>query len=123
LGIQTQGRFLKVRHTDFIFSVVGEEMGLIGAALVITLLFLIFLRSLRAAALARDGFGRLIAVGVATTIVFQVVVNIGMNLGMSPVTGMPLPFVSYGRSSLVALLIGVGLVESVVMRHRKLEFQ
>jgi rod shape determining protein RodA len=122
LGIQTQGRFLKVRHTDFIFSVVGEEMGLIGAALVITLLFLIFLRSLRAAALARDGFGRLIAVGVATTIVFQVVVNIGMNLGMSPVTGMPLPFVSYGRSSLVALLIGIGLVESVVMRHRKLEF-
>ena len=97
-------------------------MGLIGAALLVGLLFIIFLRSLRAAALARDGFGRLIAVGVATTIVFQVVVNIGMNLGMSPVTGMPLPFVSYGRSSLVALLIGVGLVESVVMRHRKLEF-
>jgi rod shape determining protein RodA len=122
-GIQTQGRFLKVRHTDFIFSVVGEEMGMIGAILLMVLIVVIILRSLRAAALARDSFGRLIAVGVAATIAFQAVVNIGMNLGLSPVTGVPLPLISYGRSSLVALLIGIGLVESVVMRHRKLEFQ
>ena len=122
-GIQTQGRFLKVRHTDFIFSVVGEEMGMIGAVLLMILIVIIILRSLRAAALARDSFGRLIAVGVAATIAFQAVVNIGMNLGLSPVTGVPLPLISYGRSSLVALLIGIGLVESVVMRHRKLEFQ
>lgn len=122
-GIQTQGRFLKVRHTDFIFSVVGEEMGMVGAVLLIVLIVVIIFRSLRAAALARDSFGRLIAVGVAATIAFQAVVNIGMNLGLSPVTGVPLPLISYGRSSLVALLIGIGLVESVVMRHRKLEFQ
>jgi rod shape determining protein RodA len=122
-GIQTQGRFLKVRHTDFIFSVVGEEMGMIGAVLLMILMVIIILRSLRAAALARDSFGRLIAAGVAATIAFQAVVNIGMNLGLSPVTGVPLPLISYGRSSLVALLIGIGLVESVVMRHRKLEFQ
>jgi rod shape determining protein RodA len=121
-GIQTQGRFLKVRHTDFIFSVVGEEMGLLGAALLVVLLFIVILRILRAATLARDTYGRLIAVGVATIIAFQATVNISMNLGLSPVTGIPLPFVSYGRSSLLTLLVGIGLVESVVMRHRKLEF-
>lgn len=122
-GIQTQGRFLKVRHTDFIFSVVGEEMGLIGAVLLIALMSIVIIRALRAAGMARDAFGRLIAVGVAATIAFQATVNIGMNLGITPVTGVPLPFVSYGRSSLVTLLIGIGLVQSVVMRHRKLEFQ
>ncbi len=122
-GIQTQGRFLKVRHTDFIFSVVAEEMGWIGAVLLMALIFIVVLRAVRAAVLARDAYGRLIAVGVATTIAFQAMVNIGMNMGLSPVTGIPLPFISYGRSSLMALLIGIGLVESVVMRHRKLEFQ
>lgn len=122
-GIQTQGRFLKVRHTDFIFSVVGEEMGLVGAMLLMVLIMVLLLRTLRAASLARDAYGRLIAVGVAAIIAFQAVISIGMNVGMSPVTGVPLPFISYGRSSLVALLIGIGLVESVVMRHRKLEFQ
>lgn len=121
-GIQTQGRFLKVRHTDFIFSVVGEEMGLLGAALLMLLIVVVILRVLRAAALSRDTYGRLIAVGVATIIAFQTMVNIGMNLGISPVTGIPLPFISYGRSSLLTLLVGIGLVESVVMRHRKLEF-
>jgi rod shape determining protein RodA len=122
-GIQTQGRFLKVRHTDFIFSVVGEEMGFIGAVLLMALLLIVILRVLRAAGRSRDTFGRLICIGVATTIGFQAMVNIGMNLGVSPVTGIPLPFISYGRSSLITLLIGIGLVESVVMRHRKLEFQ
>jgi rod shape determining protein RodA len=121
-GIQTQARFLKVRHTDFIFSVVGEEMGWVGAVLLMALLFVVILRILRAAALSRDMYGRLITVGVAAIIAFQATVNIGMNLGMSPVTGIPLPFISYGRSSLLTLLIGIGLVESVVMRHRKLEF-
>lgn len=121
-GIQTQGRFLKVRHTDFIFSVVGEEMGLIGAVILLVLIFIIIVRGLRAAALARDVYGRLIAVGVVTIIAFQTVVNVGMNLGVSPVTGIPLPFISYGRSSLLTFLIGIGLLESVVMRHRKLEF-
>jgi rod shape determining protein RodA len=123
VGIQTQGRFLKVRHTDFIFSVVGEELGFVGTALLMALIFALIWRMLRAAMMARDAYGRLIAVGVATTITFQAIVNIGMNLGVTPVTGIPLPFISYGRSSLLTLLIGVGLVESVVMRHRKLEFK
>jgi rod shape determining protein RodA len=121
-GIQTQGRFLKVRHTDFVFSVVGEELGLVGAALLMALIFFVILRILRGAALARDTYGRLIAVGVATVIAFQAIINIGMNLGLLPVTGVTLPFISYGRSSLLTLLIGIGLVESVVMRFRKLEF-
>jgi len=122
-GIQTQARFLKVRHTDFIFSVVGEELGFVGATLLIALILLLVWRMLRAATMARDAYGRLIAVGVATIIAFQAIVNIGMNLRVTPVTGIPLPFISYGRSSLLTLLIGVGLVESVVMRHRKLEFK
>jgi rod shape determining protein RodA len=71
---------------------------------------------------SRDTFGRLIATGVATIVLFQSVINIGMNLGLLPVTGVPLPFVSYGGSSLVTLMLGVGLVESVALRHKKLEF-
>jgi rod shape determining protein RodA len=97
-------------------------MGLVGAVLLMALIVIVILRALRAASLSRDAYGRLIAVGVATIIAFQAMINIGMNLGLSPVTGIPFPFISYGRSSLLTLLIGIGLVESVVMRHRKLEF-
>ena len=121
-GSQSQLHFLRVRHTDFIFSVIAEEMGLVGSLLLFALLIIILMRIIRAAQLARDTFGRLIACGVATIIFFQSVVNIGMNLNLLPVTGIPLPFVSQGGSSLVTLLIGIGLVQSVVMRHRKIEF-
>ncbi len=121
-GSQSQLHFLKVRHTDFIFSVIGEEMGFLGGTLLMLLLAFIVYRACRAALLARDTFGRLIAVGIATLIFFQATVNIGMNLGLLPVTGIPLPFVSYGRSALLSLLLGLGLVESVVMRYRKLDF-
>jgi rod shape determining protein RodA len=121
-GSQSQLHFLRVRHTDFIFSVIAEEMGLVGSLLLFALLIVVVMRIVRAAQLARDTFGRLIACGMATVIFFQSVVNIGMNLNLLPVTGIPLPFVSQGGSSLVTLLIGVGLVQSVVMRHRKIEF-
>ena len=121
-GTQSQGHFLKVRHTDFIFSVIGEEMGLIGCVLLMVLVVVLVLRALRAASLARDTYGRLICVGVATVVGFQAFINIGMNLGVLPVTGVPLPFISYGRSAMLSLLPMMGLVESVVMRHRKLEF-
>lgn len=86
------------------------------------LIALILWRMLRVAARARDTFGRLIATGVAAVVLFQTMVNIGMNLGLMPVTGIPLPFVSYGGSSLLTLMLGMGLVESVAMRHKKLEF-
>ena len=121
-GTQTQLRFLKVRHTDFIFSAIAEEFGLIGALLVIVILVLVIWRCLRAAQKARDVAGMTIAYGVATLILFQGMVNIGVNLNMVPVSGLPLPFISYGGSGLTSLMLGIGLVESVVMRHRQLEF-
>jgi rod shape determining protein RodA len=121
-GTQTQLCFMKVRHTDFIFSVVGEEFGFIGAILVLALLGFVIYRCLRAARLARDPFGSFIAYGVAILIFFQAAVNIAVNLNIMPVSGLPLPFISYGGSGLLSLMIGVGLVESVVLRHKPLNF-
>jgi rod shape determining protein RodA len=121
-GTQVQLRFLKVRHSDFIFSALSEEFGFIGALLVIFTLGFIIYRCLRAARLSRDTYGALIAYGAATLISFQTIVNVGMNLNLLPVTGLTLPFVSYGGSSLMTLFIAIGLVESVVMRHKDLEF-
>ncbi|MBN1135888.1 MAG: rod shape-determining protein RodA [Anaerolineae bacterium] len=121
-GTQSQLHFLRVRHTDFIFAVAAEELGFLGAVLIIGLLFFILWRILRIAERSRDTFGRLIAAGVAAIVLFQAAINVGMNLGLLPVTGLPLPFVSYGGSSLVTLMIGMGLVESVAVRHKKLEF-
>ncbi len=121
-GTQSQLHFLRVRHTDFIFAVTAEELGLLGAAAMILLIAFLLWRTLRVAERAQDTFGRLICAGVAAVILFQSVVNIGMNLGLMPVTGIPLPFVSYGGSSLLTLMLGIGLVESVAMRHKKLEF-
>ncbi len=121
-GTQTQLRFLKVRHTDFIFSAISEEFGLVGALLVIVIIVLILWRCLRAAQKARDVAGMTIAYGVATLIFFQGMVNIGVNLNIVPVSGLPLPFISYGGSGLTSLMLGIGLVQSVAMRHRQLEF-
>ncbi|MGC8786615.1 MAG: rod shape-determining protein RodA [Anaerolineae bacterium] len=121
-GTQSQLYFLRVRHTDYVFSVLCEEFGFIGAVVLLFLLVILLWRILRAASLAQDAFGRLIACGVATMIFFQSFVNIAVNVGLLPVTGLTLPLVSYGGSSLWATLLGIGLVESVVMRHKKLEF-
>ena len=121
-GTQTQLRFLKVRHTDFIFSAVSEEFGLVGALLVIAVIVIVVWRCLRAAQKARDVAGMSIAYGVATLIFFQGMVNIGVNLNIVPVSGLPLPFVSYGGSGLTSLMLGIGLVQSVAMRHRQMEF-
>jgi len=121
-GSQTQGRFLRVRHTDFIFSVIAEEMGFVGALAVIALLGVVISRCLRGARVAADALGSLICYGVAGMIFFQTMVSIGMNLSILPVTGLTLPFVSSGGSSLITMMIGIGLVESVVMRRRAREF-
>ena len=121
-GTQTQLRFLKVRHTDFIFSALAEEFGLVGAVVVIFIIMLVIWRCLRAAQKARDVAGMCISYGVATLIFFQGMVNIGVNLNIVPVSGLPLPFISYGGSGLTALMLGIGLVESVAMRYRQLEF-
>jgi len=121
-GTQTQLRFMKVRHNDFIFSVIGEELGFAGSIFVILLLGFIIYRCLRAARMARDPFGSMIAYGVAILIFFQAAVNIAVNLNLIPVTGVPLPFISYGGSGLISLMLGIGLVESVVLRHKPLDF-
>jgi rod shape determining protein RodA len=121
-GTQSQLHFLRVRHTDFIFAVTAEELGFVGAVVMLALIFFLLWRMLRIAGRARDTFGRLLVSGVAGLIFFQTAVNVGMNLGLMPVTGIPLPFVSYGGSSFLTLMLGVGLAQSVAMRLRKLEF-
>jgi rod shape determining protein RodA len=121
-GTQSQLRFLRVRHTDFIPAVIAEEFGFVGASLVLVLIGVVIWRVMRAARLARDPLGSLICYGVAAQIFFQTFVSYGMNLSLLPVTGLTLPFISSGGSSLLTLLFGLGLVESVVMRHKRLDF-
>jgi len=116
---QVQLRFLKVRHTDFILSVLAAEFGFVGTVLVIALLVLVVIRCIRIAQNAPDMFGVLIAYGFGILIFFQTIVNIGVNLNVIPVTGLTLPFVSYGGSSLLSLMLGIGMVESVAMRSPK----
>ena len=117
-GHQTQGAFVPYQQTDFVFSVAGEELGMLGASIVILLVAVVLWRGLQIARVARDPFGRLVAVGVVCWFAFQAFENIGMNLGIMPVTGVPLPFVSYGGTSMFAAWIGIGLLQSVHMRSR-----
>jgi rod shape determining protein RodA len=122
-GTQSQLGFLRVQHTDFIFSVIVEEMGLIfGALVVLGLMGFILMRILQVANMASDPAGRYICVGIASFLLFQTVVSVGMNVQLLPVTGLTLPFVSYGGSALVTLFMAIGVVQSVRMRHRKQEF-
>jgi rod shape determining protein RodA len=109
-GSQTAGQFVPEQRTDFIFSVAGEELGFIGSAIILLLMLFITWRLLRIAARAEDLFGRLVAVGIAGWIAIQGFQNIGMNLELLPVTGVPLPFVSYGGSSMMALWLGIGII-------------
>jgi len=120
-GTQVQLRFLKVRHTDFIFSAMSQEFGFVGALIFLLLLMFVVFRCLRAAGTARDLFGSLICYGVAILLLFQGSFNVGMNLNLFPVSGLPLPFLSYGGSSLLTSLLGIGLVESVRLRHKRIE--
>lgn len=117
-GTQVQFRFLKVRHSDFIFSAIAEEFGFVGTVILMAALFFIIYRIIRIGQNAHDTFGALICYGVATFFAFQTIVNIGMNLKLLPVTGLPLPLVSQGGSSLLTVLLGIGLVESVAARQK-----
>ncbi|WP_017315542.1 rod shape-determining protein RodA [Mastigocladopsis repens] len=112
-GPMTQLNFVPEQHTDFIFSAVGEEFGFIGCLLVLFVFCLICHRLLNIAQTAKDNFGSLLAVGVLSMIVFQMIVNIGMTVGLAPVAGIPLPWMSYGRSAMLTNFIALGLVESV----------
>lgn len=121
-GTQTQLNFIPEQHTDFIFSAIGEELGFLGACLVLVIFWLICLRLVIVAQNAKDNFGSLIAIGVLSMLIFQVLVNIGMTIGLAPITGIPLPWLSYGRSALLTNFIAIGLVESVTNYQRRLKF-
>ena len=121
-GTQSQLRYLPIRHTDFIFAVVAEELGFVGVMVLFGLYFVFFARLLRIILIATDAFGRLVATGALAMILFQAATNVGMNLGLLPVVGLPLPFVTYGGTPLLTMMMAVGLAENVVVRHRKLEF-
>lgn len=118
-GSQSQLNFLPEKHTDFIFAVFAEELGFFGSFAILFLFGVLIYRIRRAALLARDNFGYLMAVGVIIMLFLQILVNVGMNIGLAPVAGVPLPFLSYGGSSMVAVLASAGIVQSIYMRRLK----
>jgi rod shape determining protein RodA len=109
-----------MRHTDFIFSVLGEELGLIGALTVVLLYGLLLLRGLRLAAISRNGFASLMAVGLVTAFFYHIMVNMLMTIGWAPVTGLPLPLLSYGGTALIVNGLEIGLLQNVALRRREL---
>lgn len=121
-GTQTQLDFIPEQHTDFIFSAIGEELGFVGGVAILLAFWLICLRLVLIAQNAKDNFGSLLAIGVLSMLFFQVMVNIGMTIGLAPVTGIPLPWISYGRSAMVTNFIAIGLVESVASHRQRWRF-
>lgn len=117
-GPQTNGRFVPEQQTDFIFTVAGEELGFVGSSFILLLFLVILLRAFRIARRSQDLFGRLVCTGVIAWFAFQAFENIGMTMGLMPMTGVPLPFLSYGGSSMFANLIGIGLLQNVYARQR-----
>jgi rod shape determining protein RodA len=118
-GTQTNLDFVPEQHTDFVFTVVGEELGFMGAMFLLLLFGVLLWRAFRIAAVATDPFGRFLAVGIAVMIASQMFVNVGMTLGIMPITGIPLPLVSYGGSALITNFTAVGLLLNVHMRRFK----
>ncbi len=118
---QTRNNFLPEHHTDFIFAVVGETYGFVGAAIVLSLFALLIWRCLRILTIAKNLYGALITAGVIAMIAFQVFVNVGMNVGIMPITGVTLPLMSYGGSSVLVTLLALGLVQSVYVQGRRTE--
>jgi rod shape determining protein RodA len=121
-GTQTQLNFIPEQHTDFIFSAIGEELGFVGCMAVFICFWLICLRLVIIAITAKDTFGSLLAIGVLSMMVFQLIINVGMNIGLAPVTGVPLPLLSYGRSALLSNFIAIGLVSSVANHRQRSQF-
>jgi len=115
-GTQTRLQFLPERHTDFIFSVIGEERGFIGTSVLLFLFFILIMRGLRTAAFSKNLFGTLLAAGIVSLWIFQIMVNIGMTIGLMPITGIPLPFISYGNSSLIVHLVSVGILLNIYLK-------
>jgi rod shape determining protein RodA len=118
-GSQSQLNFLPEKHTDFIFAAIAEESGFLGASLVLFFFWVLFFRLSKIALSARDSFGKLLVTGLLGMFIFHVIVNIGMNLGIMPVAGLSLPFVSYGGSFLLISFISLGLIMSVWRKRRR----
>jgi len=121
-GTQTRLNFLPAQHTDFIFSVIGEEFGFLGAFSLLLLYTLLLAKGIRIAAQSKDKFGFLIAICITGMFAFHVIVNVGMTMGILPITGLPLPFVSFGGSSLITNLMAIGLLINISMRKQKIYF-
>ena len=121
-GTQNNLGFIPERHTDFIFSVIGEELGLLGSIIIILLFLWLIMRCMYIAKISKDSYGKYITVGVMAMFLFHVLENIGMTIGIMPVTGIPLPFISYGGSSLLTNMISIGLVLNVGMRRQIIRF-
>jgi rod shape determining protein RodA len=121
-GSQVQLNFLPEHHTDFIFSVIGEELGFVRTVGVLGLYFLLLYRMIRIAAQAKDVFGALLVSGVASLYAFHILVNVGMTIGIMPVTGIPLPLLSYGGTSMLANMLALGIVLNVNLRRQKILF-
>lgn len=121
-GTQNQLNFLPEKHTDFIFSVIGEEFGFIGVFIVIALFAILFWQLFNVALQAKDRYGKLVVTGIIAMFFFHVVENIGMTMGVMPITGIPLPFISYGGTSMVTSIIAIGIVLNINMRRKKLHF-
>lgn len=121
-GSQSQLNFLPSQHTDFIFAVLTEKLGFVGGVLLLLLFAALLLRALVVAWRASDRFGFFLGVGITAMMLFHMLINVGMNMGIMPVTGIPLPFVSYGGSSLLVGMMSIGLLESIAVRRKKIEF-
>jgi rod shape determining protein RodA len=121
-GSQSQGDFLPVQTTDFVFAILAEELGFIGAIVLFWLFALLIWRLLVSGWRARDPFGTMVAAGIASVILFQLVVNVGMVMGIMPITGIPLPFVTHGGASLVSFAVGLGIVQSINIRQGRAEW-
>jgi rod shape determining protein RodA len=121
-GPLTQGNYVPVQYSDFIFATAGEELGFIGSTILILFQGLLIWQALAVAGVARDTFGRLIATGVAAMFMCHLLVNVGMNMSIMPITGIPLPFISYGGSFTMTALAAIGLLESVALRRRRIVF-
>jgi rod shape determining protein RodA len=121
-GVQSQANVLPVQSTDFVFAVLAEELGFVGCVVVFLLFAALLWRILTIAWRSRDPFGLMMGAGVASMILFQIVVNVGMVLGVMPITGIPLPFITHGGASLVSIAIGLGILQSIAMRQQRAEW-
>jgi len=121
-GTQSGLGFTPVEDKDFIFSVIAEQIGFVGVLVFLTVMVVLLMRIARVSFMAGDPYGRLLASGILAMVMFQMFVNIGMNVGVMPVTGIPLPLVSYGGSSMITTLASFGILQSILLRHRKLVF-